>query len=81
MLIKRDIFPELLKHTARKEVTLIVGPRQAGKTTLMNLLEEELIKRGKRTLFMSLDFERDMPFFRSQQALVERLKLEFGSPL
>lgn len=78
MLIKRDIFPKLLEHATRKEITLIVGPRQAGKTTLMNLLQEELIRRGKKTLFMSLDFERDMPSFRSQQALVERLRLEFG---
>lgn len=79
MLIKRDIFPELLEHMSRKEITLITGPRQAGKTTLMNLLQEELIKKGEKTLFMSLDFERDMPFFRSQQTLIERLGLEFGS--
>ncbi|MFN3740908.1 MAG: ATP-binding protein [Thermodesulfovibrionales bacterium] len=79
MLIKREIFPELLEQMARKEITLIVGPRQAGKTTLMNLLKEELIKRGEKTLFMSLDFERDMPSFRSQQAIIERLNLEFGS--
>lgn len=79
MLIKREIFPVLLEHLSRKEITLIVGPRQAGKTTLMNLLQEELIKKGATTLFMSLDFERDMPFFRSQQTLIERLSLEFGS--
>lgn len=78
MFIKREIFPEVLEHMSRKEITLIVGPRQAGKTTLMNLLEKELIKKGEKTLFMSLDFERDMPFFRSQQALLERLNLEFG---
>lgn len=79
MLIKRTIFPELLRHMDRKEISLIVGPRQAGKTTLMKLLEQELIKKGERTLFMSLDFERDMSFFRTQQALIERLNLEFGS--
>lgn len=44
MLIKRTIFPELLRHMDRKEISLIVGPRQAGKTTLMKLLEQELIK-------------------------------------
>ncbi len=79
MLIKRTIFPDLLRHMDRKEISLIVGPRQAGKTTLMKLLEQELIKKGERTLFMSLDFERDMSFFRTQHALIERLNLEFGS--
>lgn len=77
-LIKRYILEELLKHLERKEISLIIGPRQAGKTTLMKLLLELLNKKGEKTIFFSLDFERDIPYFKSQNSLVNKLKLEFG---
>jgi len=35
----------------KKEISFIVGPRQAGKTTLMLLLKEYLEKKGEKTLF------------------------------
>jgi hypothetical protein len=79
MLIKRYIFDEVVRHLPRKEISIIVGPRQAGKTTLMNLLINYLIKKGKKTIFFSLDFERDMPYFRSQMSLLDKLKLELGN--
>ena len=59
-------------------MSLIVGPRQAGKTTLMLQLKDYLEKRGERTLFLNLDFEADRPFFTSQTALLNRVRLEFG---
>lgn len=55
-----------------------MGPRQAGKTTLMNILQDYLNKKGEKTLFLSLDFERDIPYFKTQLALVQKLNLEFG---
>jgi len=78
MFIKRYLFNDVVAHLPKKEITLITGPRQAGKTTLMYHLQEYLKKQGEKTLFLSLDFERDMPHFRSQTTLLERIKLEFG---
>lgn len=77
-LIKRHIFGDLLEHLDRKEISLLVGPRQAGKTTLMNLLKKRLDESGERTLFLSLDFEADKKYFTSQNQLLAKLKLEFG---
>ncbi len=79
MFIKRYILQDLIEHLSKKEISLIVGPRQAGKTTLMNILQDYLNKKGEKTLFLSLDFEDDMPFFKTQSFLVQRLKLEFGN--
>jgi len=62
----------------KKEMCLIVGPRQAGKTTLMRQLQDQLEAKGEKTIFLSLDFERDQPHLMSQAALIERLRLEFG---
>lgn len=79
MPIKRNLLKELQAHLPKKEMTLLVGPRQAGKTTLMLHLQDDLQKKGDKTLFLSLDYERDQPHFTDQEALLSRLRLEFGS--
>ena len=79
MLIKRDKFEELKNHLGKKEISLIIGPRQAGKTTLMKELQNYLEQKSEKTVFLSLDFEKDRPFFASQDSFVKKLELEFGS--
>lgn len=79
MPIKRYLFNDLKAHLPKKEMSLIVGPRQAGKTTLMLQLQDYLNKQGEKTLFLSLDFERDSPHFASQTSLLDRIRLEFGN--
>ena len=34
--IKRDILPAISAHLSVKEITIILGPRQVGKTTLLS---------------------------------------------
>jgi hypothetical protein len=77
-IIKRKIFEELKDHLGKKEISLIVGPRQVGKTTVMNELKKELEKEGKKTLFLSLDYEADSVFFTSQEVLLKKINLAFG---
>lgn len=77
-LIKRKLYNKLKEHLQRPEITIIVGPRQAGKTTLMRLLEMELKGKGERTLYLNLDIESEGLYFQSQEKLVQRLRLEFG---
>lgn len=57
---------------------MIIGPRQAGKTTLMMLLKDFLEREGEKTLFLNLDIERDKQFLISQETLIRKIKLEFG---
>src|SRR3989337_2179488 len=78
MPIKRYMFSELVAHLSKKELSLIVGPRQAGKTTLMLQVPDYLKKKNEKTLFLSLDFEGDTPHFNTQAALLDRINLEFG---
>lgn len=77
-MIKRKLIEEVRAHLNKPEITLIVGPRQAGKTTLMKLLEEELKKRGEKTLFLHLDIESHKEHFKSQLSLLRRIELELG---
>ena len=77
-MIKRTVFNELKEHLKQKEMTLITGPRQAGKTTLMLMLKEFLDKGGEKTVFLNLDIESDKHFFDSQENLVRKIGLEIG---
>jgi len=77
-IIKRNLLEEIKNHLLAREISLIIGPRQVGKTTLMSLLKEYLEKRGEKTVFLSLDFEADKHFFVSQDALIRKLSLELG---
>ena len=78
-MIKRKLLSDLNAHLSQKEITFIIGPRQAGKTTLMLLLKDYLDKKGAKTLFMNLDIESDKQFFISQTNLTQKIKLEIGS--
>ncbi len=77
-LIERDIYKKIEKHLLKKEITIISGTRQCGKSTILNKLRENLKKEGKKTLFLNFDFEKDKEFLKSQVALVDKLKFEFG---
>lgn len=77
-MIERTLFSDLVKHLPKKEISIIIGPRQSGKTTLMELLKEHLEKEGARTLYLNLDIEWDRPHFDSQLALLKKIELELG---
>lgn len=77
-MIKRNLLTKLREHLLKKEISLIVGPRQAGKTTLMFILENELEQKREKTLFLSMDIEKDRQFFASQTTLIDKIKLEIG---
>ncbi len=77
-LIKRDCLVELRRSLEKKEITFLIGPRQAGKTTLMKLLQTEIDEQGSPTLFFNLDFEYEKTHFQSQQSLLNKIRLEIG---
>lgn len=79
MLIKRQVLSELEHHLLEKEMTIITGPRQVGKTYLMKLLQDKLDREKEKTLFLSLDFEDHKPLFASQHTLLEYIRLQVGS--
>jgi predicted AAA+ superfamily ATPase len=78
-MIQRKIFQELLQDLSNKEITLIIGPRQAGKTTAMRWVEDRVRKQGIRTVSLNLNVEVEQPFFQFQQSLLSKLRLEFGN--
>lgn len=76
--IQRSTLTEIRRDLQREEIALLIGPRQAGKTTIMNILQAELNAAGEKTLFLSLDYDSDRAYFASQQTLLKKIELEFG---
>jgi uncharacterized protein len=79
MFIKRDIKKEVTEHLKAREITLITGARQIGKTTLLIEIQDELIQQGKKVLFLNLDNDSHFPFFQSQDLLLQKITLEIGA--
>ena len=77
-MIKRKLLDEIKSHIPQKEISFIVGPRQAGKTTLMLLLKDYLEGKSESTLYLNLDIEQDKKFFASQSNLIKKIELELG---
>jgi hypothetical protein len=76
--IKREMLEKVEDHLEKDEISLIVGARQVGKTTLMQQLKWELEENGENTLYLSMDIQEDRTHFESQRDLVNRIELEFG---
>jgi len=53
--MRRFIFTDLKEHEAKKQITLIVGARQTGKTTLLRQLQAEFEAEGGRVFFLTLE--------------------------
>lgn len=77
-MIKRKILTQLVGHLVSDQMTILIGPRQVGKTYLMGVLKEKLEREGKKTVWLNLDVEEDVPRFASQATLVSYLELIVG---
>lgn len=78
-MIHRRNYNRLWHSLQKKEVSILIGARQVGKTTLLIQVIDDLKKNGEKTLFLNLDIEADAKHFESQQLLLSRIQLEFGS--
>jgi predicted AAA+ superfamily ATPase len=52
---RRLLFEKLNAHISKKQITLLIGARQVGKTTLLEQLQEEVQLRGQSTHFITLE--------------------------
>lgn len=76
--IRRKIITQLSEHLDKPEITMLVGPRQSGKTTILKKIEAKLHASGESTLWLNLDFENDFKHLSSQEALLQKIRLELG---
>ncbi len=78
-MIKRTIYPSIFRHLKAKEITIITGARQIGKTTLLKQISKELVQQNKKIQFFNLDIPSDNTYFANQENLLQKIKLEIGT--
>jgi hypothetical protein len=78
LLVQRSQFNKIWAHLFETEITVILGPRQSGKTTLVKQLKEELINKGvtlpDKVFYFNLDILSDREIFSDQSAFIRFLK-------
>lgn len=79
-MIKRKILTDLTEHLASDQMTILVGPRQVGKTYLMTELKKKLAEEKKPTIWLNLDIETDRQKMATQAGLVDYLALNAQGP-
>jgi hypothetical protein len=55
MYIKRNLEDNIIENLERKEIIVIVGPRQSGKTELLRKIKNLLEEKGESTFFINLE--------------------------
>ena len=78
-MINRDIENKIIDSLKLKEITVIAGARQVGKTTIIKKVISQLKRSGKTVLYFNLDIEEDNQYFVSQQTLINKIQLESGN--
>ena len=77
-MIKRKILALLETHLSSDQMSIIIGPRQVGKTYLMDVLRQKLEAKGQKTVWLNLDNEEDRKKFTSQADIISFLELSVG---
>lgn len=74
MVLTRKIFKKLKEQSKDRKISLLIGARQVGKTTLLKILFEELSKE-KKCLFLDLDILSNYEKISSFENLLNIIKL------
>lgn len=75
MRIKRPILNKLLEEFTRPEIVILLGARQAGKTTLLKMLAEEAQRQGRKAAFFDLEQPQVIAGFnKSDGEIIEMIK-------
>lgn len=76
MKITRRCLEGLVREIERPEISILLGPRQVGKTFLLRELQKRARKAGRRTRYYNLEIPSDLRTFNKTDAEVFRLLTE-----
>ena len=69
------MYPQLLKERTNHKLTVLLGSRRSGKTTLMRMLQDHYQKAGELTAFLDLDLVANLENFQSLDHFLRFIKL------
>jgi len=72
---KRKLFEILLKEKSNNKISIVIGPRQVGKTTILKALYDELVNNNNG-LFLDLDILSNFEKIESFEKLMNTIRLD-----
>src|SRR3989344_3869267 len=73
-MFQRKVFPQLMAESKDRKVSILLGARQVGKTTLLKQLYDDLSKTSS-CLFLDLDILSNYEKISTFESLVNTLKI------
>lgn len=74
-MIRRDNYNEVERSLKKKEITILIGARQVGKTTLLRKLMQGIAQKGELAVYFNLDIENDAAYTETQNKLLNKIRL------
>ena len=78
-LLERTVIKQIARHLHSPDVVVIHGARQVGKTSILQYLQNDLIKKGRATLYIDLEDSRFLSLFNQGVDSVIRYLEEKGA--
>lgn len=72
---KRKLLKTLIDQQRSRRITIIIGPRQSGKTTLLKMTRDAIKEQGHKTLFLDIDLFSDFEKIATYENIINTLKL------
>jgi predicted AAA+ superfamily ATPase len=63
MGLNRNVYKSIIEDIKRKEVSIIIGPRQVGKTTLLKEVYSFCTQRRMKCVYYNLEMPHDLAAF------------------
>ncbi len=74
--LNRDILQEILKSLDSREIVVLLGSRQVGKTTLLKMAESSLPSTDWKSLFLDMDLETNFSYLKDLETLLNYIQLK-----
>ena len=81
MVVKeRKILSKLYRLLDRREIIILIGSRQVGKTTLLKCMEQKLSSQGKTTAYFNMELPHQLDIFSQRyEDILSHLKYTYPS--
>lgn len=76
MLFDREILDTITPELSTPDILVLLGSRQVGKTTILQLIFRKLREENKNVIFLDLDLEINLEYFSSYQNIRDYIRLQ-----
>jgi len=80
MLYDREIVEKVIAELFTPDILVLLGSRQVGKTTILEIIRGRLRDENKNCIFMDLDLETNLEYFNSYENIIAYIRLQGFDP-